>query len=157
MFAWVTFARWHPKRPGVIAKPQVSVRLKHGYIRLNSCTYTITRKSCKYNIPLLGGGTSINPDSNSFLDLILIPSYPKSTLGIQTSKLLDLEKPFGRWFSASSWWRKTISTLFVWSLSLRRRASEDHRGVLDEMSGCEESWAVGEGVSGAAPVAFTMI
>ena len=48
MFAWARFARWHPKRPGVIAKPQVSVWLKHGYIRLNSYTYTISRKSCKY-------------------------------------------------------------------------------------------------------------
>ena len=49
MFAWARFAPWHPKRPGVIAKPQVSVWLKHGYInRLNSYTYTISRKSCKY-------------------------------------------------------------------------------------------------------------
>jgi hypothetical protein len=46
--------------------------------------------------------------------------------------------------------------LFFQQRNLRRRASEDHRGVLDEMYGCEESPAVGEGVSGAAPADLTM-
>ena len=46
--------------------------------------------------------------------------------------------------------------LFFQQRNLRRRASEDHRGVLDEMYGREESPTVGEGVSGAAPADLTM-